>query len=89
MYLTLEVTPSFKKGENPFKNEKEIVLLDYDENKIKIIYEVAYWRKANHIHNWFVQNIQDGIDDLLDYASSCSWFLGVCQNQDVLKLDDY
>lgn len=28
-----------------------------------IIEEVAYWRKANHIHKWFVDNIQDGIDD--------------------------
>ncbi len=25
--------------------------------------EVGYWRKANHIHNWFVQNVQDGVDD--------------------------
>lgn len=24
--------------------------------------EVAYWRKSNHIHNWFVQNVQNGID---------------------------
>ena len=25
--------------------------------------EFAYWRKANAIHNWFVQNVQDGEDD--------------------------
>jgi len=25
--------------------------------------EVGYWRKENHIHNWFVENVQDGIDD--------------------------
>lgn len=25
--------------------------------------EVAYWRKANAIHNWFVENVQDGEDD--------------------------
>lgn len=25
--------------------------------------QVGYWRKANSIHNWFVENIQDGIDD--------------------------
>lgn len=25
--------------------------------------EVGYWRKANHIHNWFVDNIQNGEDD--------------------------
>jgi len=24
---------------------------------------VAYWRKANAIHQWFVDNIQEGIDD--------------------------
>ena len=28
-----------------------------------VIEEVGYWRKANHIHNWFVQNVQDGVDD--------------------------
>ena len=22
-------------------------------------YEVGYWRKANHIHNWFIQNCAD------------------------------
>lgn len=25
--------------------------------------EVAYWRKANAIHNWFVENCQNGIDE--------------------------
>lgn len=24
--------------------------------------EVAYWRKANHIHKWFVDNCQGGVD---------------------------
>ena len=24
---------------------------------------VAYWRKANAIHRWFVDNVQDGMDD--------------------------
>lgn len=28
-----------------------------------IIEQVAYWRKANQIHNWFVENVQDGCDD--------------------------
>lgn len=31
-----------------------------------IMEEVGYWRKANQIHEWFVQNIQDGEDD-------CGW----------------
>jgi hypothetical protein len=25
--------------------------------------EAGYWRKANHIHAWFVKNVQDGQDD--------------------------
>lgn len=24
---------------------------------------VAYWRKANAIHAWFVENVQDGVDE--------------------------
>jgi len=28
-----------------------------------IIEQVAYWRKANQIHNWFVRNVQDGVDN--------------------------
>ena len=29
--------------------------------------EVGYWRKANHIHNWFVNNVQNGEDDCNSY----------------------
>lgn len=40
---------------------------DY-ESKYESIYDnVAYWRKANQIHNWFVKNVQNGIDDCGDY----------------------
>jgi len=29
----------------------------------EITEDVGYWRKANHIHKWFVDNCQDGEDD--------------------------
>jgi hypothetical protein len=29
--------------------------------------ELMYWRKANQIHNWFVQNCQNGVDDCEQY----------------------
>lgn len=29
--------------------------------------QVAYWRKANAIHAWFVDHVQDGDDDCKDY----------------------
>lgn len=31
---------------------------------------VAYWRKANQIHAWFVSHVQDGNDDCKDYYVS-------------------
>jgi len=36
--------------------------------KVKyIIEEAGYWRKANQIHRWFVENVQDGVDNCGDY----------------------
>jgi len=29
--------------------------------------EVMYWRKANHIHAWFVDTVQKGVDDCGEY----------------------
>lgn len=34
---------------------------DYGAEEVK--FRVAYWRKANAIHDWFVQNVQDGRDE--------------------------
>lgn len=28
-----------------------------------IFTEIGYWRKDNHIHNWFVKNVQNGVDE--------------------------
>ena len=39
---------------------------EYDENMYGK--ELMYWRKANQIHNWFVQNCQNGVDDCEYYA---------------------
>lgn len=36
--------------------------------KVKeVAVEAAYWRKANQIHLWFVNNVQDGNDDCGTY----------------------
>ena len=32
-----------------------------------IIESVGYWRKANAIHKWFVDNVQEGNDDCREY----------------------
>lgn len=36
-----------------------------------IMKQVGYWRKANEIHNWFVENVQNGEDDC-DYHNECT-----------------
>lgn len=36
----------------------------------EIKFEVGYWRKANHIHKWFVDNVQRGEDDCEEYNVS-------------------
>lgn len=59
------------------KEKKEEILKLFPElkaylaqgnNPIKrVVAEVGYWRKANAIHNWFVQNVQNGEDDCKSY----------------------
>jgi len=33
----------------------------------EVTFEAMYWRKANAIHRWFVNNIQDGVDNCAEY----------------------
>ena len=33
----------------------------------KIEEEIATWRKANQVHKWFVDNVQNGVDDCKQY----------------------
>ena len=57
---------------------------------ISISYPIAYWRKANAIHNWFVQNVQDNRDecqksfvssqDLRDLREACQAVLATRNN---------
>lgn len=44
---------------------------DGEEKKsYKISTEEIYWRKSNQIHNWFVEYIQQGVDDCKCYYVS-------------------
>ena len=35
-----------------------------------VIEEVGYWRKQNQIHQWFVENVQNGVDNCGEYSVS-------------------
>lgn len=49
----------FEKIKSQFSN----VSLANDCASITISFTVGYWRKANAIHNWFVENCQEGNDN--------------------------
>lgn len=36
---------------------------EHEHPWMRIHEEVGYWRKANHIHQWFIENVQNGEDD--------------------------
>jgi hypothetical protein len=40
------------------------------EKVTTIVEELGYWRKANQIHRWFVENVQDGVDNCGEYFVS-------------------
>lgn len=50
-----------------YKNEYKERYWDWDtEHKYchrSLLEQLVSWRKANQIHNWFVENVQDGKDD--------------------------
>ena len=39
-------------------------------NVTNIEEEVGYWRKANQLHRWFVENVQNGVDNCGEYSVS-------------------
>lgn len=53
---------------------------DWDTEKkyghARIAEQVGYWRKANQIHRWFVENIQDGEDECRYYREVTQADLG-------------
>ena len=74
MFLTAKKFVSkFPKEKNlPEKARQALNLVDI-ECPLPVSYiqvEVAYWRKANAIHKWFVDNVQDGIDNCESYYVS-------------------
>lgn len=69
-------------GNNYAHNRKtKIAIKGVNSDKVKYIIEEAYyWRKNNAIHKWFVDNVQEGIDDCHEYDVS------VDQLKELLKL---
>lgn len=79
MYLRAEkyVSGYEFRGEEAVADFKRLVeqlgaegIVDPDTPSATVSFTCAYWRKANQIHSWFVQNVQDGEDECKPYAVS-------------------
>lgn len=56
--------------------------IEHNYGSHRIIEDVGYWRKANAIHKWFVDNVQNGEDDCGIYEVSRAHIevlLGLCK----------
>ena len=61
---------SNKEGEE-IKKKVSKLFPNYSKLQPKeIVFEFMYWRKANAIHRWFVEHIQNGVDDCRRYSVS-------------------
>ena len=68
MYLTTRLYCSGQTDNDKLNKIQEILKEDFSNDKdaidsIDIDITIGYWRKANHIHQWFVDNVQNGEDD--------------------------
>jgi hypothetical protein len=67
MYLTAR--RSFWDYEDQGENARKVLALfpelpeEVETSGTAVSVNFGYWRKANAIHNWFVENVQDGKDD--------------------------
>ena len=73
MYLEAKLYLSKYSGDKElFEKVYELEPYKYTENvkSVSLEFPVGYWRKANWIHKWFVDNVQGGDDDCGSYTVS-------------------
>jgi hypothetical protein len=71
MYLKRSYS-KFRKNDGTFSTNWDDCKLDMfgRPNRVTFTETVGYWRKENHIHKWFVDNVQGGVDDCKEYYVS-------------------
>lgn len=74
LYASRYTSDADWRGEDDRKVFKDILkavdgekFVDTDLPSVTVDLKVGYWRKANQIHNWFVQNVQSGEDNCAEY----------------------
>jgi hypothetical protein len=66
MYLTARQS-TFKGWKNAKLYNKLVQEAPFALDFANLEVQVAYWRKSNQIHSWFVKHVQGGTDDCKEY----------------------
>lgn len=89
--MGLDMYLSAKKYISSFSDEGKEIAAVIKAEQIKgmgsmepkyLICEAMYWRKANQIHRWFVDNVQDGADECKPHyvgTDQLRELLGLCE----------
>lgn len=69
LYRLQEATPEQREAlQKVGREDRHRWTLDLgDDTRVEIKERIGYWREANHVHNWFVENVQGGDDDCREY----------------------
>lgn len=79
MYLTAHVyvndyEHAIESDSESYKKAQDVKALfpniPTEEGLIYVSFPIGYWRKVNHVHKWFVDNVQNGEDDCREYYVS-------------------
>ena len=77
---------NFQKPEEQFEvivKKGGVTYPKFNPEKVStVVEEIGYWRKANQIHKWFVDNVQNGVDNCGEYftpISSLEKLLELCE----------
>ena len=73
MYLYADrfISEYFHEGDKEKIAKIQELFPELEDCEVKTVrVEAAYWRKANAIHKWFVENVQEGEDDCGTYYVS-------------------
>jgi len=72
MYLSAKrYVSTFRKSDEALRGELDKLTEMTGGLEIQeVVCEAMYWRKANAIHDWFVKNVQEGVDNCGSYYVS-------------------
>lgn len=69
MYLSAKrYVSNYRKSDETLRGElNKLTVLTGGMEIQEVVCEAMYWRKANAIHDWFVENVQAGVDNCGSY----------------------